>query len=192
MHDWRSAWSVMLAEIMSGAGPCWQGVGADAFSPEPDLGYPELSEDPVSAEGKAEASYKTHCKKLLEDCLGICWFATWGVPGVMDFERRALAATVGWSDFSVDEALTLGRRVSTMQRLFNMKHGLTRESDFDVGQRLLDAPSAGFAKGKAFGDHMAKLVDEYYRLAGWDVATGKPLPETIKQLGLEEMAISLK
>lgn len=192
MHDWRSAWSVLLAQITAGAGPCWQGAGADAFSPEPDLGYPKLSDNPTSAEGKAEAAWKTHCKKLLEDCLGICWFAAWGVPGVMDFERRAVATTVGWGDFTVDEAFTIGHRVSTLQRLFNMKRGLTKESDFDVGQRLLDAPSAGLAAGKAFGDYMVGLVEEYYRLEGWDPATGKPLPETIKRLGLEEVAKGLK
>ncbi|MFC1871840.1 aldehyde ferredoxin oxidoreductase family protein [Chloroflexota bacterium] len=192
MHDWRSAWSVMLAQIMSGAGPCWQGAGADAYSPEPDLGYPELTKNPVSAEGKPEASYKTHCKKLLEDCLGTCWFAAWGVPGVLDFERRAVAATVGWNDVTVDELLTLGHRVSTMQRLFNMKHGLTKESDFDIGQRFLEAPTAGLAKGKAFGDHMVEMVEEFYRLEGWDPATGRPLPKTIKQLGLEKVAKGLK
>lgn len=188
MHDWRSAWSVLLAQVTAGAGPCWQGAGADAFSPEPDLGYPELSKDPVSPEGKAEAAWKTHCKKLLEDCLGICWFAAWGVPGVMDFERRAVAATVGWNDFTVEEAFTLGHRVSTAQRLFNMKRGLTVESDLDVSPRLLEAPSAGLAAGKAFGDHIVNLLREYYTLEGWDPKTGRPLPETIKRLGLEEMA----
>jgi aldehyde:ferredoxin oxidoreductase len=191
MHDWRSAWSVLLAQITAGAGPCWQGAGADAFSPEPDLGYTELSKDPVSAEGKAEAAWKTHCKKLLEDSLGICWFAAWGVPGVMDFERRAIAAAVGWNDFTVEEAYTLGHRVSTAQRLFNMKHGLTIENDLDVSPRLLDAPLAGLAAGKAFGDHLSELIKEYYTLAGWDPQTGKPLPETIKRLGLEEIAKGL-
>ena len=110
----------------------------------------------------------------------------------MDFERRAVAATVGWKDFTVEEAFNLGHRVSTMQRLFNMKHGLTRESDFDIGPRLTDAPTTGFAKGKAFGDHMVEMVEEFYRLEGWDPATGKPLPKTIKQLELEEMAKGLK
>ncbi|MGD0919398.1 MAG: aldehyde ferredoxin oxidoreductase C-terminal domain-containing protein, partial [Thermodesulfobacteriota bacterium] len=191
MHDWRSAWSVLLGQATAGAGPCWQGVGADAFSPEPDLGYTELTQAPSSPEGKAEALWKTRCKKLFEDSLGICWFAAWGVPGIMDFERRAVAATVGWNDFTVEEALTLGHRVSTAQRLFNMKHGLTAENDFDVSPRLLEAPSAGFAAGKAFGDHIGELIKQYYTFEGWDPKTGKPLSKTIKRLGLEEMAKGL-
>jgi len=191
MHDWRSAWSVMLAQITGGASPCWQGAGVDAFSPEPDLGFPNLSDDPASAEGKAEAVWKTRSKKLLEDSLGICWFGAWGVPGVMDFERRAIAATVGWKDFTVEEGLTLGHRVSTAQRLFGMKRGLTKENDLDVGQRLLEAPIAGLAAGKAFGDYIVDLIKQYYTLEGWDPESGRPLPTTLKRLGLEEMAKGL-
>jgi aldehyde:ferredoxin oxidoreductase len=193
MHDWRSAWSVLLAEICAGAGPTWQGNGADAFSSEPDLGYPELSENPVSPDGKAEAAWKTHVKKLMEDSLGICWFAAWGVPGILDFERRAIAATTGWKDITVEDLLTLGHRVSTLQKLFSMKRGWTIECDLDIGQRLLDEPESGFAAGKgAFGDHVLKMIKEYYAWAEWDPETGIPLAKTIKRLGLQESAKGLE
>jgi len=33
-----------------------------------------------------------------------------------------------------------------------------------------------------------KMLDEYYRLRGWDVETGIPLPETLRRLGLEDAA----
>jgi len=191
MHDWRGAWSALLGQCISGAGPCWQAPGVDAFSGEPDLGYPDLSDDPVSPKGKAEAVWKTQYKKLLEDSLGICWFSAWGVPGVLNFESQAIAATIGWEDFSIDEALTVGKRVITLQRIFNMKHGLTVKSDLDVGQRLLDPPISGPAKGKAFGDHLLNLIKEYYSLAGWDSETGRPLPKTIQELQLEKEAEGL-
>ena len=188
MHDWRVSWSTLFGQIISSAGPCWQGSGVVAFSPEPDLSYKELSVDPVSAEGKAEAVWKTQQKKSMEDSIGICWFAGWGVPGSLNFERRAIAATTGWKDFTVEEALTVGRRIITLQRLFNIKHGLTVQSDLDVGQRLLDPPTAGPAKGKGFAEHLPSLLREYYSLSGWDPGTGKPLPATIKDLQLEEEA----
>ena len=191
MHDWRGAWSTLLGQIISGAGPCWQAPGVDAFSPEPDVGYPGLSKDPVSPEGKAEAVWKTQYKKLLEDSLGICWFSAWGVPGVISLESRAIAAATGWKNFTTDEALTVGKRVITLQRIFNMKHGMTVKDDLDVGQRLLDPPVDGPAKGKAFGDHLPNLIKEYYSLAGWDPETGKPLPKTIQDLGLEKEAEGL-
>jgi len=30
------------------------------------------------------------------------------------------------------------------------------------------------------------MMDRYYQLMGWDRKTGMPLPETIKELGLED------
>ena len=32
------------------------------------------------------------------------------------------------------------------------------------------------------------MLDEYYALRGWDVATGVPKPETLRALGLEPVA----
>jgi aldehyde:ferredoxin oxidoreductase len=142
----------------------------------------------VTPDGKAEGVWKSRRKKLVEDCLGVCLFAVMGVPGALGFDARAVAATVGWADFTVNELLTVGDRLSTMQRLFNIKRGLTKESDFDVGQRLLDAPKSGIAAGRAFGDHMVKMVEEYYQLEGWNPVTGEPLPETVERLGLTEVA----
>jgi aldehyde:ferredoxin oxidoreductase len=31
------------------------------------------------------------------------------------------------------------------------------------------------------------MLENYYTLMGWDPKTGKPLPETLKKLGLEEL-----
>ena len=76
MHDWRPAWSVLLGQIVAGAGVCWQGPGVAAWTTEPDLGYTEIAE-PFITEGKAEAVAKTQAKKLWEDSLGVCWFACW-------------------------------------------------------------------------------------------------------------------
>jgi aldehyde:ferredoxin oxidoreductase len=32
------------------------------------------------------------------------------------------------------------------------------------------------------------MLNKYYQLMGWDRKTGKPLPETIKELGIEDIA----
>jgi aldehyde:ferredoxin oxidoreductase len=36
------------------------------------------------------------------------------------------------------------------------------------------------------------MVENYYRLMGWDPKTGKPLPETLEKLGLRELIKDLK
>jgi aldehyde:ferredoxin oxidoreductase len=35
------------------------------------------------------------------------------------------------------------------------------------------------------------MLDVFYREMGWDKASGKPLPQTLKKLGLEEVSRDL-
>ena len=45
----------------------------------------------------------------------------------------------------------------------------------------------GRAKGKNIMEKWDWMVENYYTLMGWDTQTGKPLPETLRKLGLEEL-----
>lgn len=183
MHDWRPAWSVLLGQIVAGAGVCWQAPGVDTFTTEPDLGYTEFADGTVP-EGKAEAVARTQAKKLWEDCLGVCWFACWGVKGVLEYAPKAIELSTGWTGFDREEALRVGERIANLQRVIAIRRGFRREHEFDVSPRMLEAPQGGIAKGKSIAPHLERMVDEYYSLMGWDEA-GRPTPETLTRLGLE-------
>ena len=184
MHDWRTAWSVLLGQIVTaGAGACWQGPGVDTWTTEPDLGYTEFS-DPFETKGKAEAVSKTQIKKLWEDTLGICWFACWGVGGVIERSSKAIALATGWEDFDSDEAMRVGERMANIQRMIALKRGLKPEDVYDVSPRLLEAPKNGKAAGKSIKPHLSDMVEEYYELMGWDKETGHPTQETLERVGL--------
>ena len=45
--------------------------------------------------------------------------------------------------------------------------------------------------GKGIMPHWDSMLKNYYRLMGWDENTGKPLPETLKSLGLESVISQL-
>jgi len=182
MHDWRPAWSIMLGQIVAGAGVCWQGPGVDAWTTEPDLGYTEFA-PPMVPEGKAEAVAKTQAKKLWEDTLGVCWFACWGVKGVMEYAYSAIAHATGWSDFDQKEALEAGERMINIQRIIAIKRGFKPEDEFDISDRLLEAPTVGVAAGKSMKPHLKQMVEEYYGHMGWENA--RPTEATLKRLGLE-------
>lgn len=183
MHDWRPAWSILLGQIVAGAGVCWQGPGLDAWTTEPDLGYTEFA-TPFEVEGKAEAVAKTQIKKLWEDTLGVCWFAAWGVKGVMEYSTQAIALSTGWEDFDVDEALAVGERMVNLQRVIAVRRGFKAEDEFDVSDRLLEAPTVGKAAGKSIKPHLRGMVHEYYDHMGWDKETGRPTEETLARVGL--------
>lgn len=190
LHDWRPVWSVLFGEVISGAGVCWQAPGVDAWAGEPDLGYlkhpPGMVDNLPQALEKVEQVRRTQIKKLWEDCLGVCWFATWGVKGVLTLAPKALAEAVGWDDFTSEEAMAVGERVTNMMRLIYAQRGFKKEDEFDVSPRLLEPPSSGAAKGKSLAPFLPQMVDEYYRQMGWQVETGFPTPETLARLGLEE------
>ena len=183
MHDWRPAWSVLLGQVVAGAGVCWQGPGVDAWTTEPDLGYTEFGE-PMVPDGKAEAVAKTQIKKLWEDTLGVCWFACWGVKGVLDYSSEAIALATGWSDFDRDEAMAVGERMVNLQRVIAIKRGFKPEDEFDISNRLLEAPTVGQAAGKTIQPHLEGMVREYYGHMGWEEATGRPTPATLEKVGL--------
>ncbi|MBT5036990.1 MAG: hypothetical protein HOM52_00640, partial [Rhodospirillaceae bacterium] len=149
---------------------------------EPELGYTEFAE-PFITEGKAEAVAKTQGKKLWEDTLGVCWFACWGVKDVVGNSAKALALATGWSDFDRDEALAVGERMINMQRIIALKRGFTSADEFDVCDRLLEAPKEGKAKGQSIKPHLEGMVKEYYGHMGWE-DTGKPTAATLEKVGL--------
>lgn len=186
IHDWRRAWGVLMGQAVSG-GAGWPAPGADCWTPEADAGYPEKA-DPLNPFGKGEEVAKTAPIKYWNDCYGCCWFGTWGVPGIMKFSAGAVAAVVGWEDFSAEEAMEVGLRSLAIERIFNMQHGVTAEDDINVSPRIADpAPSdAGPAAGKGIGPYLEGWVRDYYAYLGWDRKTGKPLRKTLKKLGLEE------
>ncbi len=183
MHDWRPAWSVLLGQVVSGAGVCWQGPGVDTWTTEPDLGYTAFAEH-FKPEGKAEAVAKTQVKKLWEDTIGVCWFACWGVKGVIEFSSKSIALATGWRDFNAETALAVGERMVHLQRLIAVRRGFTPQDEFDISERLLEAPTYGKAAGQSIRPHLKRMVEEYYDCMGWDKATARPTATTLQKVGL--------
>jgi hypothetical protein len=49
----------------------------------------------------------------------------------------------------------------------------------------------GPAKGQDVMLHWDRMVETWYRTVGYDRATGRPLPETLRALGLDHVAREL-
>jgi len=141
---------------------------------------------------KVRFALKTQYFYSFLDTASLCQFV-WG-PGWELFgpkETVDLVRTVtGWDDFDLDELMEIGERRLNMLRLFNAREGLSRAEDKLPAKffRPLTGtgPTAGVALDHAVIEH---ALDEYFEMAGWDVATGNPTPETTARLGLDWVAV---
>jgi aldehyde:ferredoxin oxidoreductase len=88
------------------------------------------------------------------------------------------------TSYQVDDLLKIGERIWNLERLFNMKAGLTGADD-TMPERMISEPIPdGPSKGGIV--QIDKMLPEYYQLRGWD-ANGTPTGEKLKELALEEM-----
>ncbi len=127
-------------------------------------------------------TWNAQCKGAMqfEDCLGVCRFTT---RTDLKLLAQAVSAATGW-DFSIEEAMASGRRIVHLLRAFNIRHGHTAEMDAP-SPRYGSMPTSGPAKSKSIMVYWDELRSKYYELMGWDKETGKPLPGTLRNLGLE-------
>jgi aldehyde:ferredoxin oxidoreductase len=120
------------------------------------------------------------------DALGICAFSTTAAYGI-DEERAAMLFQYATGiDTTADQIMEAGRRIVTLERCFNIREGLTRKDDtlpwrfmheYQDDLESVDDPILPQAK-------LDTMLDEYYRLHGWDAESGCPTEETLRQLGL--------
>ena len=120
------------------------------------------------------------------DSLNICQFVygpAWQLYGPDDIVELVRAVT-GWEDFSYAEIDKVGERRINMMRVFNAREGFDRQQDLIPGKLfkpLKDGVSDGW---KLDQEEVEKAIDDYFELSGWDVKSGLPTAETLKELDL--------
>ncbi len=90
-----------------------------------------------------------------------------------------LASITGW-EIDDTELLTIGERVTNLERLMNNQYGVDETQD-TLPKRLLEEPMPdGPSKGQI--SHLPEMLAEYYDLRGW--VKGRPTQDKLKELGL--------
>ncbi len=84
-------------------------------------------------------------------------------------------------ELSRKDLLRAGERIHMLERWMNTREGIRRRDD-TLPRRFLDESRAGDPKGQAVA--LASMLDDYYRLRGYD-ANGVPGARTLEKLGLE-------
>ena len=90
----------------------------------------------------------------------------------------------GWT-LSIPDIQQIGERRLNLARAFNAREGAGRDRD-TLPRRLLDTPLKGGPSDGLFipAGELEQALDEFYELAGWDIATGKPTQAKLDDLGL--------
>ena len=177
-HDHRGArWTELFDTCVSNTSTLeatWAGVHTQMV----DL--PVVS-DPFSHEEMSTLNAKFNGIRQFDDCLGTCRIASTNPK----LQLECLNAVTGW-ELSLEDAFKTGRRVVNQLRIFNFRHGMRKE-DERPSRRYGSVPNDGPAQGKNIMEKWDWMLENYYTLMGWDPKTGKPLPETLKNLALEDL-----
>jgi aldehyde:ferredoxin oxidoreductase len=101
--------------------------------------------------------------------------------------RDIVQGVTGWN-CSAFELMKVGERAMAMARAFNYREGFTAKDD--VAPWRFSTPfESGGAKGvQVAAEDVAKALDLYYEMRGWDKETGAPTAAKLHELGVSWVA----
>lgn len=168
-YDPRGVLGQALGYATSNRGGCH--LRAYMVAPE-IIGKPKLI-DRTTFRGKAGLVTIFQNFSAASDSLVLCKFSSFALG---DEEcANMLSAAVGY-EYSSEEFLLVGERIWNLERLYNLKAGLTCEDD--------TLPSRFFETGIEPGEFL-KTLQEYYRYRGWS-REGVPTRLKLEQMGILE------
>jgi aldehyde:ferredoxin oxidoreductase len=175
-HDHRGNWNELLDTCLSDTGTI-EITGGTADYSELDVEPPRNRFDPLEI---ARTNAQFSGRRQFEDCLVICRFTAPKFRLLVE----CVNAVTGWR-LDVPAALKISRRAINRMRIYNLLRGLEPTQEWPsprYGSTPVDGPNAG----KSFLECFPAMRQAYWRFMGWDENTGRPLPETLKELNLDE------
>jgi aldehyde:ferredoxin oxidoreductase len=176
-HDHRGRWDELLDTCLGNTGTI------EATGGKIDVTQHGLAPvvDRFSPVDVATMNARMNGRRILEDCVGICRFVSEHFGGLVE----AIRAATGW-EMTEEEALNVGRRTVNYLRAFNLCHGLRVETEWP-STRYGSAPTDGPVAGVSILPSLGVMRETYWREMGWSEGEGRPLPETLRKLCIEEL-----
>jgi aldehyde:ferredoxin oxidoreductase len=141
--------------------------------------------DMDSYEGKAAAVIETQNTVNAVFTLISCRFHEFATDH--EVYPKLVAAATGRA-ISWQEMLDLGERIWNLEKLFNLKAGLSREDDRLPGKCFEPVLGETSQSAVIVEEKFEAMLDEYYDLRGWD-ADGVPGRAKLDELGIAEYAL---
>jgi len=151
----------------------------------PEWGIDEVSnEERWSWVNAADRNAKFHDYCNVINSAGHCKFHEFRGYTLTDL-TKTINAAMGLS-WSLDDLRRAGERITTLQKILNIRYGWQKAHDFAYPKRFMEPVSEGPAAGK-IPVGLDDAILEYYGVRGWD-SEGRPTAELIKRLGMEDYA----
>jgi len=121
------------------------------------------------------------------EAAGFCIFPLNVEMVTAELLSKLLYYATGIEEFKNPKYLWLvGERVYRLEKAINVREGIgTREYDTITESVLKEPIPRSLARGQVF--ELDKLLDDYYRVRGWDPKTGLPARRKLEELGLEDV-----
>ncbi|MFW9866906.1 MAG: aldehyde ferredoxin oxidoreductase family protein [Candidatus Thorarchaeota archaeon] len=144
------------------------------------LGVPKLI-DRFSINGKSDLLFLKQNQSAVEDSLVVCKFVGYALG--FEFQARFLSSLLD-REVSITELITIGERIYTLERLFNIREGFTKVDD-TLPSRFLETPlKEGPSEGKIVP--LNQLLRDFYTVRQWD-ENGIPTDELLERLSIKRL-----
>ncbi|MBN1593541.1 MAG: hypothetical protein JW941_09905 [Candidatus Coatesbacteria bacterium] len=154
----------------------------------------DVSPDPSSSEGKPEMVRTTEALFAACDALGMCRFVVkFNSPDLLGFDEFAQYINAATDmDLTASDIKTIGQRINTVERLWLSRRAGPTNLNTLPRRIHTDPKPAGRFKGQRIErDEFAAVLAQFCEISGLDPATGAPLPETLRRLGIDDDLIGL-
>ena len=134
------------------------------------------------------------------DMVGMCKFPTqYNMPvhGIYYSDIALLLEQVTGEDFTAGELVDAASRVKTLEHAYNAREGMRRIDDYPFFlrwemERGEPHPLFTASKVKLTLENYNAVLDEWYKLRGFDPVVGIPRKATLERLGLPDVAEDLQ
>jgi aldehyde:ferredoxin oxidoreductase len=177
-HDPRCFFSQALSFATTNRGACHNGSQSHSCEmkiTQPDLGI-NKPQDRHQIEGKAEFTIKLQNLMCMFDALVMCKFMH--VTGSIRVRPMVnfLNYVTGW-DMDIEEFMKVGERTFNLERLYNVRCGISRKDD------CLPSRFLTLKRNRDKLPPLGQLLSDYYDCRGWSEG-GVPKEEKLKELNL--------
>jgi aldehyde:ferredoxin oxidoreductase len=152
---------------------------------------PEVYDD------KADLVVLTERYGAIQDCLGICWFASHRASPqlIAKYNMGTYAELIGCAtgmEVSEQELIEIAERILTLEKSMNILAGIERKDEYPP-MRFFEPIPGGRSEGMSLNrKELDKLLKRHATLHDWDPETGIPQRTALESMGLRYIADKLE